>query len=359
MACDRRRLACVVLVLAGCAGAEPAAPPPAPARPPAPDELRLPADAPPRLGVLLDEHLRQLRAAWRAGPPVDDTVPAELAELLVTAPLDVWEAAWEQPLLREGLRTLVSQRRLRRCVPFLLSRIGDDGGDDDHALVLTADGVLRGAATRTTWGWRELSRDERAHWVEALRVRATGPGRIQDGVEATVALDAQNEVSVRELVDAFAERFECWSELDPLVSELRLRFHAPPGQLRWDLVKLLLDLNDVVVVEKEEGWAFSAHLRHPSFPPLVRPVVTALFRLRHGRGLPILATLRPFGGESAHARHTRRTALLTPDDVLVVVDGAAGLPLVVRVVELLDVPGSLPELHPEELLDPADAGGPR
>lgn len=181
-----------------------------------------------------------------------------------------------------------------------------------------------------------------------------------DAAAMTVAVDAQGEVEVGPLVVAWARRFEALAVVSPAVQATRVRFLGAVGDLSWGAIKAILDLHDVVIVESRPvasgPFVIRAHHRRDlpqresqarlveagDVPPW-EELVTAVFRVRHGAGAMIFATLR--GVMSRDPSRAGLSQYVAGPELIIVVDLASRVRFAARVIEALDVQGPQRELR--------------
>lgn len=193
----------------------------------------------------------------------------------------------------------------------------------------------------------------------ASRARAE-PRPPDDAAAMTVAVDGQGEVEVGPLVVAWARRFEALAVVSPAVQPTRVRFLGAVGDLSWGVIKAILDLHDVVVVESQPvaGGPFVLRAHHrrdlpgkenqarlvegAEVPPW-EEVVTAVFRIQHGAGATIFATLRGLG--SRDQNRVGISQFVPGPELIIVVDLASRVRFAARVIEALDVQGPQRELR--------------
>lgn len=181
-----------------------------------------------------------------------------------------------------------------------------------------------------------------------------------DAAAMTVAVDAQGEVEVGPLVVAWARRFEALAVVSPAVQATRVRFLGGVGDLSWGVIKAILDLHDVVVVESQPvaggpfvlrahhrrdlpGKEAQARLVEGAEVPPWEEVVTAVFRVQHGAGAMIFATLR--GVMSRDPNRVGLSQYVPGPELIIVVDLASRVRFAARVIEALDVQGPQRELR--------------
>lgn len=192
-------------------------------------------------------------------------------------------------------------------------------------------------------------------------VRADDPS---DAAAMKVALDPSGEVDAIALAGAWARRFGAFYVPDPALAGVKVRFTlAPEADLTWGTVKAILELHDVVVVEERPHvvgpWLIKAHHRRSltggrdsarpgrlvdgaALPP-TDELVTAVFRIRHGAGATIFATLR--GLLSVRDPNRVGNVLFVQGPELVIVaDLAPRVRWASDVVRALDVAGPRREL---------------
>lgn len=186
-----------------------------------------------------------------------------------------------------------------------------------------------------------------------------------DATLPDLAIAADEEIPIPELVAMWGRRFDALFVIDPRLNGSKLRFATPVTTLTWGTARAILEAHDLLVIESQPAtdgpWVLRVHDRpllglgpHPlaaeSSAAVRDELVTAVFSIAHGAGPSIFTTLSQNVSEGRPGCRLGALLYVPGPELIVVVDRPSTVSTLGALIETLDVDGPRPDLEPRRIV---------